>query len=234
MLIWETNLKALSRIPHISPVSQKHLKNVYASLTLCMLVAATGAHLNVVAHFFQAGFISILCSLGVLIWLLNIPHRKETEPKRLFLLAGFAFLIGIDLGPDLDTCIDIDPSIIPSSFLGTTVTFSSFTLSSIFGHCLSYIYLSAILGAALILILISYLGNLFFISTWLYQANLYFGLAFMCGLVLFDTQLIIVKAEKKDEDYIGHSMDLFLDFVTLFRKFMVILEMNEKNKLKNQ
>ncbi|KAK2102199.1 Bax inhibitor 1 [Saguinus oedipus] len=50
----------------------------------------------------------------------------------------------------------------------------------------------------------------------------------MCGFVLFDTQLIIEKAENGDQDYIWHCIDLFLDFITLFRKLMMILAMNEK------
>lgn len=34
------------------------------------------------------------------------------------------------------------------------------------------------------------------------QANLYVALMVMCGFVLFDTQLIIEKAESGDKDYI--------------------------------
>lgn len=36
----------------------------------------------------------------------------------------------------------------------------------------------------------------------LFQAHVYLGLAIMCGFVLFDTQLIIEKAEMGDKDYI--------------------------------
>jgi hypothetical protein len=36
------------------------------------------------------------------------------------------------------------------------------------------------------------------------------------------------KSFNGDKDYIWHCVDLFLDFVTLFRKFMMILAMNEK------
>nr|KAF6370873.1 transmembrane BAX inhibitor motif containing 6 [Myotis myotis] len=91
-----------------------------------------------------------------------------------------------------------------------------------------------ILMSAMSLMLLSSLGNLFFGSVWLFQANLYLGLMVMCGFVLFDTQLIIEKAENGDKDYIWHCVDLFLDFVTLFRKLMMILAMNEKDKKKEK
>lgn len=43
----------------------------------------------------QAGLLSALGSLGLMIWLMAIPHSHETEQKRLGLLAGFSFLTGM-------------------------------------------------------------------------------------------------------------------------------------------
>uniref|UniRef100_A0A2K5S5N3 Bax inhibitor 1 n=1 Tax=Cebus imitator TaxID=2715852 RepID=A0A2K5S5N3_CEBIM len=191
------NFDALLKFSHITPSTQQHLKKVYASFALCMFVAAAGAYVHVITHFIQAGLLSALGSLILMIWLMATPHSHETEQKRLGLLAGFAFLTGVGLGPALEFCIAINPSILPTAFMGTAMIFTCFTLSAVY-------------------------------------ANLYVGLVVMCGFVLFDTQLIIEKAENGDQDYIWHCIDLFLDFVTLFRKLMMILAMNEKDKKKEK
>ena len=196
------NFDALFKFSHITPSTQQHLKKVYASFALCMFVAAAGAYVHVVTHFIQAGLLSALGSLGLMIWLMATPHSHETEQKRLGLLAGFAFLTGVGLGPALDLCIAINPSILPTAFMGTAMIFTCFTLSALYARRRSYLFLGGILMSAMSLMLLSSLGNLFFGSVWLFQANLYLGLVVMCGFVLFDTQLIIEKAENGDKDYI--------------------------------
>lgn len=228
------NFDALLKFSHITPSTQQHLKKVYASFALCMFVAAAGAYVHVVTHFIQAGLLSALGSLGLMIWLMATPHSHETERKRLGLLAGFAFLTGVGLGPALELCIAINPSILPTAFMGTAMIFTCFSLSALYARRRSYLFLGGILMSAMSLMFLSSLGNLFFGSIWLFQANLYLGLLVMCGFVLFDTQLIIEKAENGDKDYIWHCVDLFLDFVTLFRKLMLILALNEKDKKKEK
>ncbi|ERE81204.1 bax inhibitor 1-like protein [Cricetulus griseus] len=254
------NFDALLKFSHITPSTQQHLKKVYASFALCMFVAAAGAYVHVVTHFIQApsaqgymkncssekfdssfttcpveaGLLSALGSLGLMIWLMATPHSHETEQKRLGLLAGFAFLTGVGLGPALELCIAINPSILPTAFMGTAMIFTCFSLSALYARRRSYLFLGGILMSAMSLMFLSSLGNLFFGSIWLFQANLYMGLLVMCGFVLFDTQLIIEKAENGDKDYIWHCIDLFLDFVTLFRKLMLILALNEKDKKKEK
>uniref|UniRef100_A0A8C3D2K1 Transmembrane BAX inhibitor motif containing 6 n=1 Tax=Cairina moschata TaxID=8855 RepID=A0A8C3D2K1_CAIMO len=94
MNVFERNINfdALFKFSHISASTQEHLKRVYASFALCMLVAALGAYINVVTHFFQFSLLTGLGSLGLMIWLTATPHSRETEQKRLGMLAGFAFL----------------------------------------------------------------------------------------------------------------------------------------------
>ncbi|NXA24667.1 BI1 inhibitor, partial [Ibidorhyncha struthersii] len=62
--------------------------------------------------------------------------------------------------------------------------------------------------SGLTLMLLSSVVNAFVGSTWLFTANLYLGLMIMCSFVLFDTQLIIEKAESGDKDYIWWVLGL--------------------------
>lgn len=224
------NLDALFKFSHISASTQEHLKRVYGSFALCMLLAAVGAYVNVVTHLFQFSLLSGLGSLGLMVWLTATPHSRETEQQRLGMLAGFAFLTGINLGPLLQMCIAINPSIIPTAFLGTAAIFGCFSLSALYARRRSFLYLGGFLLSGLTLLLLSSLLNALLGSVWLFTANLYVGLMLMCGFVLFDTQLIIEKAESGDKDYIWHCVDLFLDFVNIFRELLMILGVNENKK----
>ena len=66
----------------------------------------------------------------------------------------------------------------------------------------------------------------------------------MCAFVLFDTQLIVEKRRSGDDDFIWyalsgtvvtcfywflyrHSVDLFIDFIDIFRRLVIILGMNK-------
>uniref|UniRef100_A0A8V0ZYT1 Transmembrane BAX inhibitor motif containing 6 n=1 Tax=Gallus gallus TaxID=9031 RepID=A0A8V0ZYT1_CHICK len=93
------NLDALFKFSHISASTQEHLKRVYGSFALCMLLAAVGAYVNVVTHLFQFSLLSGLGSLGLMVWLTATPHSRETEQQRLGMLAGFAFLTALSPPP---------------------------------------------------------------------------------------------------------------------------------------
>ncbi|NXK97647.1 BI1 inhibitor, partial [Formicarius rufipectus] len=236
------NFDALFKFSHISASTQEHLKRVYGSFALCMFVAAAGAYVNMVTHLFQFGFLTGLGALGLMVWLTATPHSRETEQKRLGMLVAFAFLTGRWApGPPLMSCRSSNPaalqthfdltllptSIIPTAFLGTATVFACFSLSALYARRRSYLYLGGFLLSGLSLLFLSTLINAFVRSTWVFTANLYLALMIMCGFVLFDTQLIIEKAESGDKDYIWHCVDIFLDFVNIFRELLMILGMSE-------
>lgn len=116
---------------------------------------------------------------------------------------------------------------------GTTVVFVSFSISALLAERGRWLYFGGTLISFLnIMILLSF-ANLFLRSTLIYQLHLYMGLFVICGFVIYDTQLIIEKHHMGSRDFIMHSLDLFIDFVGVFRHLLVILtqKVNYFNKL---
>ena len=54
-------------------------------------------------------------------------------------------------------------------------------------------------------------------------------MAVFCGFIMFDTQLIIRKGRNGDKDFVAHSLDLFIDFVQIFRKVLILLMQKVKD-----
>lgn len=212
---------------------QSHLKNVYSCLAISMLVAAVGAYVHIFTNFMQAGFLTAIASLGLMLWLYMTPHTRENTTKRLAILAGFAFLTGMSLGPVMEMVTMIDSTIVPTAFLGTCIIFICFSLASLLSPNRKWLYLGGTLMSCMSIMMMLGLLNLFVGSQLLFELNLYFGLGVMCAFVLYDTQLIVEKRRMGDDDYIWHSVDLFVDFVQIFRKLMILLA-NKENKKKRK
>lgn len=116
-------------------------------------------------------------------------------------------------------------------FLGTTIIFVSFSISSLLAERGRWLYLGGTLISLLnIMVLFSFV-NLFLRWSLFYQAHLYIGLFLMCGFVIYDTQLIIEKFHIGSKDFILHSLDLFVDFIGIFRYLVIIL--TQKVKINN-
>ncbi|TOF71716.1 hypothetical protein CGJ15_27835, partial [Vibrio parahaemolyticus] len=64
---------------------------------------------------------------------------------------------------------------------------------------------------------------MFFGSRLLFQVHLYIGLAVMCAFIVYDTQHILEKVRAGDRDYVMHSVELFIDFIGVFKRLLIIL-----------
>nr|XP_002120665.1 probable Bax inhibitor 1 [Ciona intestinalis] len=226
-------LATLTDFSQISVSTKNHLKNVYTCLILCMLSASAGAFLHLKGIFAQSGFLSIIVSIGLMLWLAATSHSKENQTKRLCILTAFGGAMGLGLGPTLDFAVEVNPQIIMTAFLATTVIFICFSLSALYAQRRSYLYLGGMLMSCLTLLMVTSLLNLFMRSFAVFQFGLYVGTFVFCGFVVYDTQLIVEKHQNGDNDYIWHSVDLFLDFINIFRRLIIILGLNEKKNKRN-
>jgi FtsH-binding integral membrane protein len=232
MADFQRELQKLLKFDNLEKPVQAHLKKVYSSLAICMLVAAVGGYVHLFTNIMQAGLLTIVGSIGLLIMLGVTPHTPENEGKRFGCLIGFSFFSGMALGPLLDVAIMVDPSIVPTAFLVTSAIFICFSLSALLSNQRQWIFLGGILFSGLSWLLILSLLNIFMQSQFLYDVNLYLGLVIMCGFILYDTQLIVEKRRRGDDDYIWHAVDLFIDFINLFRRILILLT-NKESKRKN-
>jgi len=202
---------------------------VYTSLALTTLAAGVGAFAFFVTAFHGA-FLAVIGSFILLFALAATPHTKENVKKRLGMLCGFGFCTGFSMGPLLSAVIDINPSIIPTAFLGTCVIFASLSLAALYAERRAMLFLGGFLMSGLSMMIMLLFVNIFIGSYLVMQFELYFGLLLFCGFVLFDTQLIVEKFNLGNDDFIWHSLDLFLDFVNIFRRLLIILASKEKKR----
>jgi len=172
---------------------------------------------------------STLLLFGLLIWL----FVEKNQTTRYYILHGFAFMKGVSLGPLLFTVIKMDAhELIWQAFLGTALIFGIFSLAALIAPRNSYLYLGAPLASALTILMYIGLLSLFFPGPFQFYLNLYLGLMVFVGYVLYDTQNMMAKASRGSTDYVTDALELFIDFVALFVRILIILS-NNKGKKKN-
>lgn len=213
------------------PPVRAHLKNVYATLTMSIMSATVGAYVHLFTELLRGGgLLFSLLGAGLALGLFFTPDNGKNRSTRMGMLLGFAFLTGLGLGPLLDVAIAMNPTIVPSALMLTTACFACFTGAALFAPDGKYLYLGGSLLSGLSTLVVLGFLNIFFRSQLLFQAHLYLGLAIFCGFIMFDTQVIIEKARRGDKDFIAHSLDLFIDFVQIFRKVLILLMQKEQGK----
>lgn len=213
-----------------------HLKNVYASLTMTVLAASAGAYVHLFTNILQGGgLLFSLVAAGLAFGLFLTPDNGKNRGQRLGMLLGFGFLTGLGMGPLLQMAMMMNPTLVPTAFMVTSVIFACFTGASLMAPDGKYLYLGGTLMSGLSTLFWLGLMNIFFRSTLLFQAHIWIGLAVFCGFIMFDTQVIIRKARNGDKDFVAHSLDLFIDFVQIFRKVLILLmQKDERDNKKKQ
>merc|ERR1711976_81327 len=112
---------------------------------------------------------------------------------------------------------------IVTAFLGTSCIFVCFSLGAVLAERRSMLYLGGFLSSAISLLFMMSFMSMMFGSSTLFFAQLYLGLLVFCGYVIFDTQMIIERASLGDRDHVQHATHLFMDFVAIFVRLLIIL-----------
>ncbi|XP_059173694.1 probable Bax inhibitor 1 isoform X2 [Physella acuta] len=224
--------QALFDFSHLDDRVQSHLKNVYSCLSIGMLSAALGAYAHLMFGLGEWYLLTVIASFGLIIWLGTTRHSKEDVTKRVGIFSAFTFTSGVSLGPLIEVVIRIDPSIVSTALAGTAVIFICFSLSALLWKDRTFLYMGGMLFSCLSWLTLAGLLNIFFRSPLVFNVYIYGILLLFSAFVLYDTQLIVEKRKRGDEDFIWHSVDLFLDAVQIFRALLVILA-KKSGKKKN-
>ena len=214
--------KGLSSNDVLSDDVSNYLVLVYAALAYTVLMAVLGVSFNFLFNF--GGLISILLSFIVLFYL-KIEKDKTKLRKRLSLLGLFGLLNGASIGPLIRQALSFSngEQLVFLSLLCTLIMFISFTLSAKYARRRKYLYLGGFLGSALNMMAMLTLVSIFVPSMSFMFIRIYFGLLLFSGFIIYDTQIIIEQAHEGNRDVCDHAMTLFLDFINLFIRVLIII-----------
>jgi len=230
-------MSAMFKVSDISDKTQQHLQKVYGNVMVCALVCAGGMWIN--AHTILNGFfMSIIVMMGMMYLSYKVSNAYMPEKERMGYMWALAFSLGFLVGPAMHRIADIDPSIIMNAVAITGVMFTCFSAMAIYSKRRSYLFLGGIISS---LISCMMMYRLFaWISGYGYSAYgmgyLMISLFVACMYIIYDTQMIIERAEVFGEkDVPKHTMILFMDLFDLFIKIVqLLLELQEKDKKKKR
>jgi len=208
---------------------KNHLTKVYTAMGLALMACAAGSYLHM-ASIITAGILTALGMLGGVIALVAMTPTNDNGSTRFGLLMGVSVLAGINEGPLIDMAIHLNPSLVVTAFLATALVFICFTVSALLSDDRKWLAIGGVLYSGLSWLLLFGFLNIFLQSQLLFDIKLYIGLAIFCGYILYDTQLIVEKCRSGDDDYIGHCLMLFLDFINIFRRILILLSDKEAKK----
>jgi len=210
---------ALLKANNISYRVQNHLKQVYTTLAATMLAATAGSVFYLYTHL--SPFLSSIAMMFLLFGL-TLESRDVRAENRVPRLLLFGFFQGASVGSLVELGLYVSPIVVAQAFVMTVLTFGSFAVMATLSERRSMLYLYGILASGLSWLTFASLFNVFFQSSSLFGAELYLGLALFVGYVCADSQMIIERAELGDNDYVRHALELFLDFVAIFVRVLVI------------
>ncbi|KAJ3366859.1 Bax inhibitor 1 [Kappamyces sp. JEL0680] len=201
-----------------------------------LLVSSAAAYFQAASDSYLVALLSNVALFGVLGSLLGFYFTDEVQsPGRAkLLLLTFAAFKGLAIGPLIDAALVINPNILIAALSSASILFASLSIAVLYNPSPAAFYVSGIL---LTLVSTSFwlgLLNWFLQSSMLYSLELYMGLVMFSLYVVYDTQLIIAKANAGSKAVLRHCLDLYVDFVAVFVRILSILLKKDADKKREQ
>jgi len=228
------NFASLFSFKDISEKTQQHLQHVYGLVLVCSLVCALGMYTN--SAIVIGGFLLTLASIALSIFFIcQVANRGNSDNMRMGCLAGLAFQMGFLIGPVMHVLVAVDPKLVLQAVLYTATAFVSFSLVSLCSKRRSMLFLGGVIACLFQgMMMYQFFGWMLGYSFY-NMAYLLFGLLLACLYIIYDTQMIIERAENGDKDVITHAMLLFVDLFDLFVKILqILIKLKEDGERKNK
>jgi Bax inhibitor 1 len=216
----------------LSPQIQSHLLKVYSQLAQMLMISSLACYFQIYHNSFILQTLSSWSFIGALGCLLAFHFTDElaTPTRSKSLLYGFALFKGLALGPIIEISVGINPTILVTALVSTSLLFGSLSLAVWFSPRPSQIYVTGLLASALSITFWLSIVNWFLKSSVLFEIELWLGLGLFAMYVVYDTQMIIQKCQQGQKQVLKHAMELYIDFVSLFVRIMVLLMKKEERK----
>ncbi|KAI9099400.1 inhibitor of apoptosis-promoting Bax1-domain-containing protein [Phlyctochytrium arcticum] len=220
---WD-NLKS-----NLSPSVRQHVQRVYTNLALMLATSVVGSCLFS-AGILTGGLWSLILCVGCMLGFSFVAPTPANDTLRKGLLYGFALTKGLSLGPLIEYTRYANPSSLPLALSGTALIFGCFSVSVLMSPTRNALYTRGLLASGSMVLLMLSLVNMFSRSSKLFTLELYGGLMLFAGYVIYDTQIMIAKAELGMRDYMRSSMELYVDIVAMFVHIVMILNRKEEER----
>lgn len=221
---------ALMDFTPLSKGVKNHLVRVYGALTMALFAAALGAAVDMTAH--VGGVMTLLASIGLMIYIVFSASPGGGSPARLAALAGVGFLVGLQHGSLIDYFLMEDPNVLMLALLSSAGIFLSLSVAAMFSDARTMLLTVGAMGAVATVSLMMVFSFLLFPTEAGMLGLLAVSLLMAGFYVLADTQMIIARAAYLGDasDYILDATMLFLDFVRLFIRVLSVLSKLSKKK----
>ncbi|KAI8926671.1 inhibitor of apoptosis-promoting Bax1-domain-containing protein [Entophlyctis helioformis] len=215
---------------NLSPVVRGHLLQVYQTLVLLFASTTVGSvvHTAELIPGLTGGILSFVAMFASLVAFLFTP--PSSTDTRAGILYAFAFFKGLSLGPVIEIVTLTNPGAVTVAMGATALIFACFSLSVLYSPRRQVFMTVGLLSSLLSTLFWVQLANLFLGSASLYSLELLMGLAAFSLFVVYDTQVIIAKAEMGSKDHLRHALELYSDAIGVFVRILAILQNKRKSE----
>ncbi|KAJ3323948.1 Bax inhibitor 1 [Boothiomyces sp. JEL0866] len=224
-----SNLSFDKLASNLSPSVKSHVFEVYSNMAVMLGLASIGAYLDIMLDNFAGGIISTIVSFVCLLGFYITDERINQQQAKMYLYT-YSLMQGMSLAPLISFVAYVDSSLVFMALGATFILFACFSIAALNSSRRDMIYTAGLLSSWISIYFWMSLMNFFVGSQMIYTGELYLGLIIFSMFVVFDTQLMIAKAEAGSKLVLRHSLELFIDFIQLFVKLLQILLEKKKKK----